>query len=84
MFIIISSSSSIFFFVLLNCLYLNPLVSLFVYFSSPSCWVGRGGVSERLSGAGLTATELNHNKTFLQYFEKVKCCILNLHIIAVY
>ena len=38
-------------FVLLNCVYLNPCVSPFIHFSSPSHWRGRGGVSERLSGA---------------------------------
>ena len=41
-FIIISSSSSsnssVSFVVLLNCLYLNPWILLFVDFSSPSCW----------------------------------------------
>jgi len=63
--IVISSSicSSISF-VLLNCLYLNPRVSHFVLFSSPSCWGGRGGVSEWLSGAELTAAGLNSDTDF--------------------
>jgi len=43
--------SNISFIVLLNCLYLNPQVSLFVHFSSPPCWGGRGGASEQLSNA---------------------------------
>ena len=47
--IIIFSSGSISFVALLNCLYLNPQVSPFVHFSSPSCWRGRRRVSERLS-----------------------------------
>ena len=49
--IIIILSSSIYFVVLLNCLYLNLQVSPFVHFSSLFHWGGRGGVSERLSGA---------------------------------
>ena len=46
---IISSSVSISF-VVLNCLYLNPWVSSFVHFSSPSCWGVKGAVSEWLLG----------------------------------
>ena len=42
--IIIISSSSIYFFVSLNCLYLNPQVSLLVHFSSPFWWGGKAGV----------------------------------------
>jgi len=38
-----SSSISIYFVVLLNCLYLNPEVSPFVHFSSPSHCGGRRG-----------------------------------------
>jgi len=47
----IITSISISFVVVLNCLYLNLRVFLFARFSSPSRWGGRGGVSERLSGA---------------------------------
>ena len=46
-----SISSIISFVVLLNFLYLNQQVSLFMYFSSFSHWGRRGGVSEPLSGA---------------------------------
>ena len=56
-----SSSSSISFVVLLNCLYLNPRVSFFGHFFSPSCWGGRRGVSERLSSAELPAAWLNRD-----------------------
>jgi len=44
------TSITVSFLVLLNCPYLSPGVLLFVRFSS-LCWDGRGGVSERLSGA---------------------------------
>ena len=53
--IIISSiiaSIRISFVVLQNCLYLNPRGFPFVYFSSPSHWGRRQGVSEWLPGAG--------------------------------
>jgi len=65
--IIISSviSSNISFVVLLNCLYLNPQVSPFVHFSSPSHWGGRRGVNERLSSAQLPAAGLNYDSPFL-------------------
>jgi len=46
-----SNSSSRYFVVLLTCLDPSPRVSPFVHFPSQSCWGGRGGVSERLSGA---------------------------------
>jgi len=49
--IISSISVSISFVALLNCPFLKPGVFPFVHFSSPSCCGGRGGVSERLSGA---------------------------------
>jgi len=49
--IIISSSISIPFIVLSNCLYLDPWVSSFMLFCSPSCWGGRGEVSKGLSTA---------------------------------
>jgi len=45
----IHSSISISFVVLLNCLHLNPRVSPFVYFSSPSCW----GEGEERAGSRL-------------------------------
>jgi len=50
--IIISSIiiSNISFVVILNCLYLNPQVSPFVHFSSPSHWGEREGVRGQLSG----------------------------------
>jgi len=49
--IVIIINISISFVAVLNCLYLNPRVLLFVHFSFLSLWVGRRGVSERLSGA---------------------------------
>ena len=59
--IIIISSSSISFVVLLGCLCLNPEVSPFIHFFSPSLCGEKGGVSERLSSAWLPAAELNHD-----------------------
>jgi len=52
-FIIIIIFSSICFVVLLNCLYLNPQVLLFVHFSSPCCLSGRG---ERVAAWCLVAS----------------------------
>jgi len=60
--IIMSSSIRISFVVLLSCLYLNPWVSPFVGLSSPSRWRGRGGGSERLSGAQLLTARLNRSR----------------------
>jgi len=54
-FIVISSITiigvSISFVALLNCLCLNPQVSPFVHFTSPSHWGRLGGVTEQLSNA---------------------------------
>jgi len=33
-----------------------------IHFSSTCCWGGRGGVSDQLSSAELTAAGLNHNR----------------------
>jgi len=49
--IIISISVSISFLALLKCPYVNPWVFPLVHFCSPSCWRGKGGVNEQLSGA---------------------------------
>ena len=51
----IISSINISFVAIISCLYLNPWVSPFVHFSSPSCWGGREGVSKQLTSAQLPA-----------------------------
>jgi len=75
--VVVTVSISVFFVVLLHCLYLNPQVSPFVHFSSPSCCGGKRGVSERLFSVWLLATGLNHNT---QDAKKSKTCVISPYL----